>query len=226
MQQIPMAFSVNAAQTFDNFIIAENETAISSLRSLNGEITYLWSAESCGKSHLLKALCHDRVQYQSAAYIDLAILSEEDSQGLEQWAQPKVVIALDHLEALEKKPQQQMHVFNLINAVKAQGAVLVVASRYPVAELPVQLPDLRTRLQWGESLHLATMPDTELAKWMQSVMHQRGLSLPMAVAEFMLSRYSRSMKNLQQQLQQLEVASIEQARKLTIPFVKQVLEDS
>jgi len=52
----------------------------------------------------------------------------------------------------------------------------------------------------------------------------RGLELPNDVAAFMTQRLGRSMRDLMKALNELDKASITYQRRLTIPFVKQVLE--
>ncbi|WP_412459563.1 HdaA/DnaA family protein, partial [Aeromonas caviae] len=52
----------------------------------------------------------------------------------------------------------------------------------------------------------------------------RGFKLPIDVGRFLLNRLSRDMRTLLATLNRLDNASFRAKRKLTIPFVKEILE--
>ena len=52
---------------------------------------------------------------------------------------------------------------------------------------------------------------------------QRGVVLPDDVAKFLLNRLSRNMSDLIAHLDRLDKASIREQRKITIPFIKDIL---
>jgi DnaA family protein len=54
----------------------------------------------------------------------------------------------------------------------------------------------------------------------------RGLTLPDEVINYLLVRENRDMNNLYQLLDRLDKASLAARRKLTIPFIKKILEKS
>ena len=52
---------------------------------------------------------------------------------------------------------------------------------------------------------------------------KRGFDLPESVGQYLLSRCSRNMHDLHQLLNRLDDASLVAQRKITIPFVKEIL---
>ena len=52
---------------------------------------------------------------------------------------------------------------------------------------------------------------------------KRGFELPIGVVQFLLNRCSRNMHDLYALLNQLEEASLRAKRKITLPFVKSIL---
>ena len=52
----------------------------------------------------------------------------------------------------------------------------------------------------------------------------KGFELPQQVASYMLKNYSRDMAALFEKLEQLDRVSLQQQRRLTVPFVKAVFE--
>jgi DnaA family protein len=63
--------------------------------------------------------------------------------------------------------------------------------------------------------------DKQAALMLQA--QSRGLQLTEEVAQYLLRRHGRDMPQLMQILQQLDAASLEAQRKLTVPFVRQTL---
>ena len=87
----------------------------------------------------------------------------------------------------------------------------------------IQLADLRSRLATGLIYQLETLDDTAKQQVLIVQAQARGLELPEEVAQYLLRHQSRDMRELIQLLQQLDKASMIEKRRLTIPFVRQVL---
>ena len=90
--------------------------------------------------------------------------------------------------------------------------------------LDISLPDLQSRFSWGVVYHLAAPDDERRCEILQFRARQRGLELPVEVARFLVNRVPRSMDTLLELLDQLDRASLAQKRRLSIPFVKQILD--
>ena len=89
--------------------------------------------------------------------------------------------------------------------------------------MPVQLEDLRSRLQWGVTYQVQLLNDEEKQEALQRRARARGMELNDEVAYYILQRLPRDMNELFNQLQRLDHASLAEQRKLTIPFVKKIL---
>jgi DnaA family protein len=85
------------------------------------------------------------------------------------------------------------------------------------------LPDLTSRLGWGPVFQLATLSDRDKRAALQMRARRRGLELGNEVAEYLLRRYPRDMDSLFSLLNQLDRASLVAQRRLTIPFVRELL---
>ena len=86
------------------------------------------------------------------------------------------------------------------------------------------LPDLRSRLGWGPVFHLRELDDEDKIKAMQKRADQSGLEMADNVANYLLTHYPRDLFDLFERLDHLDRASMAMQRRLTIPFVKSVLE--
>ena len=100
----------------------------------------------------------------------------------------------------------------------------VSAARSSVLGSPLQLADLKSRLAWDQVFHLQTLNDEQA---LQSLVHRastRGFDLPEEVGEYLIKRVRRDMHNLFSTLDRLDRASLVAKKKLTIPFVKELLD--
>jgi len=93
----------------------------------------------------------------------------------------------------------------------------------PPRQLNLQLPDLASRLDWGQIYKLQPLNDDEKVQALQLRSRLRGFELPEDVGRFLLKRLDREMRTLFMTLDRLDRASITAKRKLTIPFVKEIL---
>ena len=91
------------------------------------------------------------------------------------------------------------------------------------AELGLGLPDLATRLAWGLVLHVAELKDEEKINALRLRAQQRGFELPLEVGRYLLQRSPRNMVALFDLLDHLDQASLAAQRKLTIPFVRELI---
>ena len=73
------------------------------------------------------------------------------------------------------------------------------------------------------SFQLQLLSDEEKQAALQLAANQRGFELPNSVAQFILTHCARQQGELFQLLIKLDEASLVAKRKLTIPFVKQIL---
>ena len=65
------------------------------------------------------------------------------------------LVCLDDLQAVIGNSEWEIALFDLFNRIKANGkTLLVVSAEQSPTALPVKLPDLASRLKWGESYQL------------------------------------------------------------------------
>jgi DnaA-homolog protein len=229
-EQLFLGLNLSDEATFANFFIqaqSPNALVVSSLLNFSNtqeNFVYLWGASGSGVTHLLQAVCHDaeekKLPFQYLPLRDLVgYAPEELCAGLEQLD----LICLDGFEAVAGRQDWEKSLFTLFNRVRELQHKLIISANSPVRELPIQLADLSSRLQWGLTLHLQTMTDAEKQSALQMRAKVRGLELTDEVAQFLIQRLQRDANELFWQLQRLDNASLQEQRKLTIPFVKKVL---
>ena len=183
---------------------------------------YLGSA-GVGRSHLLQAAClRAEQQGEQAVYLPLAELVEYGPELLDDLEQCALV-CLDDLEAVLGRSAWEEALFHLFNRLRDSGRRLLIAASASPRELPIKLADLKSRLTLALIFQMRPLSDEDKLRALQLRASRRGLHLTDEVGHFILTRGTRSMSALFDLLEQLDQASLQAQRKLTIPFLKETL---
>jgi len=209
--------------TYANFLPGANAAALYTLQQAIEPFVYLWGGSGCGKSHLLQAACHAEAERDgSPAYLPLRELATADSsicQGLEHMS----LVCLDDLQAVVGQRGWEEALFHLYNGVRESGGRMIVAADASPFALAVELPDLRSRLGWGPVFALQALDDAGKLSALQLRAQVRGIELSDEVGAYLLRRAPRDMHALFALLERLDQASLAAQRRLTIPFVRELL---
>lgn len=228
MSQIPLGLVLQDRSTFDTFHPAGNEQAVAFLRrfALQSAQTVAWLAgpPHSGKTHLLGAACLAAGQAgQRAAYLDMGQMRDLGPEVLEGWEHHDL-LCLDDLDAVLGRPDWERQLFSLFNALHEAGHRLLVSAVGGPRAYPIQLADLQSRLSWGGVYELEELDDEERIAALSLRARERGIDLPEETGRYLLRRIPRDMSSLYRFLDTLDKASLSAQRKLTIPFVREVLE--
>jgi DnaA-homolog protein len=215
-------------ETFASFYSGENSSLLAALQGAlqqeHGTYIYFWSREGGGRSHLLHAACAELSQRgEAVGYVPLdkrAYFVPEVLDGMEQLS----LVCIDNIECIAGEEEWEMAIFNLYNRILETGRTrLLITGDRPPRQLNLRLPDLASRLDWGQIYKLQPLGDEDKLLALQLRSKLRGFELPEDVGRFLLKRLDREMRTLFMTLDQLDRASITAQRKLTIPFVKEIL---
>jgi DnaA family protein len=228
LTQLPLSLSLKDDASFDNFYPGTNVEIMDALKktaSLHGEkIIYLCGSRGQGLSHLLQASCHEAARHKvSAVYLPIGELLSESPEmlyGLESLD----LICIDDLQCLAQSPAWEEAVFHLFNRVYDAGGSMILAGNDLPKSLPLCLPDLISRLSWGVVYQLHPLTDAEKITVLIRRAQGRGITLSEEVGKYLLSHCPRHMTTLFAALDALDKASLAAQRRLTVPFVKEVLE--
>ncbi len=228
LTQLPLGLSLKDDASFENFYPGTNTEIIEALKkaaSGQGEkIIYLCGARGQGLSHLLQASCHEAARHKvSAVYLPIGELLNETPEmlhGLESLR----LICVDDVQCLAKSPAWEEAVFHLFNRVYDVGGSIIFAGNDLPKSLPLRLPDLISRLSWGVTYQLHPLTDAEKITVLIRRAQGRGITLSEEVGKYLLSHCPRHMTTLFAALDALDKASLAAQRRLTVPFVKEVLE--
>ncbi len=222
--QLPLGIGLKDAATFENFFPAKNGLVYETLRAEQEQYVYIWGGTGTGKTHLLQAMCHAATSAGTyPLYLPLANLHElspEILDGLER----QDLIVLDDIHFISSEPEWETRLFHLYNRAREAGTRLVVSSSMPPTGLHLGLADLVSRLSWGPVFQLEALSDEEKCAALQFRAGRRGLELADDVADYLLKRCPRDTESLFNLLDRLDQASLSAQRRLTIPFIRTLLD--
>lgn len=229
-KQLPLQFEFRANQTFNDFFAGSNLEIITHLQnSIKGkgeQQIFLWGDQGLGKSHLLQAACHQAQSIKrSSFYLDLTNPTLADSSIL-KGLDTLDIVCLDNIDCIAGNSEWEIAVFNFFNRHRDSERTLIVSASCLPNELAIQLPDLKTRLNWGLTLKLQPLANQDRITALIFKANQMGFEISPQVGLFLLTHYDRDLSALWRLLAQLDQASLAAKRKLTIPFLKTILDDA
>lgn len=223
MAQLPLALALADHASFDTFVAGGSATAVEHVRALaNGgaDTIWLWGANGAGKSHLLQAACRAasaagrRAMYVALPAPSPAILA--DLEGVE-------LLAIDDVETIAGDVEWERPLFAILNGNSNRSSALLLAASAPAPQCRFALADLASRGAGAVTYRLAPLDDVERAEALRLHAAARGLALDAPAAQFLLKRIDRDMAALIRWLAKLDAASLTAQRRLTIPFIRELL---
>ena len=245
MKQLPLAMRLRERAVFDSFVPGTNVAVVAQLRTLaaaaaapaaaplaagaaaeagaSAGVYWLSGPPAVGKSHLLQASCAlARAAGADTAYLPLAHLAELGPEALEGWNAARVV-ALDDLATIVGRRDWEQGLFRLHREVEERGALLLAAAVPPPLLLRFALPDLGSRFAAATLLPLRALDEAEQREALRLRAQLRGLELPQETALYLQRRFRRDLPTLYQLLEAIDAAALQAQRRLTVPFIRQVL---
>ena len=214
MRQLALDITAPPAPSFDNFVVGRNAEAMAHLRAAvagGGErFVYLWGEAGCGRTHLLKAASSS----EGAIYVACEANSVFDDDA--------PLLAADNVEHLGA--DAQIALFNRYNALREHGGGLIASSNVPPVQLTLRA-DLLTRLGWGLVVQVHALNDDEKAQALAQHAMARGFTLSHEVIAYLLTHAPRDMGALFATLDALDRYSLETKRAVTVPLVRELLQD-
>lgn len=229
MIQLPLDFELKVDATFDNFMLGDNALLIEALQSIaNGqsEFLYFYGGQGTGKTHLLQAIAHQTANLQDfhLAYLplDSQMLAPELLANFENFD----CVCLDGIEQVlnqASSPKWQEAIFHLYNQLKDGNKSLVITANEAPIGLNISLQDLSSRLNAMLIHEIKPLSDNDKKLYIQQKSQEKGIHLSDELALYLLSRGRRDLASINQSIELLDSASIQAKRKVTKPFIKEVL---
>ncbi len=224
-EQLPLGIQLRDDARFDDFQRGDNAELVERLQCLAArDHGQLYIHGAFGKTHLLQAACKQAMAAgRDTAYVPLADLKAMGPAMLDGMA-GRAVLCLDDLQAVANDPEWAVAIMRLCDVARTENSSLIMAADSAPQEMPVAVPDLGTRLGWGAVYGIRPLSDDDKLTALRLRAQSRGLEMPVEVGRYLLTRSTRDLSALMETLSHLDLASLAAQRRLTIPFVKDVMD--
>jgi DnaA family protein len=226
MRQLPLGVRLPDRALFASFLPGHNVQAVEHLQRIargeGGGLTWLCGPAGSGRTHLLQAACSAAGEHARTGYVPLAQMASLGAGVLEGLTQLQL-LALDDFEAVAGQREWELRVFGLLRELEDGGGRLIIAAGSPPALIKWALPDLGSRCAAGAVFQLRALSEDEQRAALQLRARLRGLELPEETWQWLQRRVPRDMRTLYELLDTLDEAALSAQRRLTVPFIREVL---
>lgn len=225
MSQLALPLKLEDHAVFESFWPAGNDALVSFLRELttsgDGPGCWMWGAAATGKTHLLQAVCER--SRDAAVYVPLAEFRTAGPEILDGLSSRRFV-CLDDVDRVAGITDWELALFELYNGITDSNGVLLATASAAPRECRFDLADLESRFSLLPAFRVHALGEADRIKALQLRARFRGLDLPDDTANFLLHRSKRDMASLYALLDRLDTAALEAQRRLTIPFVREIMD--
>lgn len=229
MQQLALDVRLADYARFETFYSGANEAAVAAVKSaatqIGRQVHWLWGPLDSGRSHLLQAAVAAASEQGFACAwlpLDMAGLTPAMLEGMGSLD----LLCVDNVETVAGDAAWERALFVVCEELRARNARLLVTAAMAMPQAGIVLRDLSSRLAAGPTWKLQALNDAELLAALQLRAHWRGFELPDDAGQYLLRRAERSSSALFALLDKLDSAALAAQRRITVPFVKSVLQQS
>ncbi|MEL7024449.1 MAG: DnaA regulatory inactivator Hda [Pseudomonadota bacterium] len=218
-RQIPLPVQLDVEARFETFYAGENAEVIATLQALPAPGVWLSGASGSGRTHLLQAT----VAAQPAGQAMYLPLSNGYPAEILEDLSPNILLCIDDWDRVAGDLSWERALLLQYERVVRGRSRIVIASTDVPSGTRFVLPDLRSRTQALVSFRLRELDDAQKRAALRMRAAHRGIELPDDTARYLLTRLPRDPHSLYGWLSRLDEASLSAKRRLTVPFVREVL---
>ena len=227
--QFPLSLAMSRGRRFENFeATPDNAEAVDAVRRIAVERTpervLIAGDAGSGKSHLLEAA-------------SAAASAGGDAVGfvpMREWCSQRVdavrslgrggLLCIDDIDAIAGDRGWEEALLALVEASASRPTRVLVSAGASPSRIPFALADLRSRLSAATVYRLRELDDESRARALRRHASGRGIEIPDDVVGYVLARHRRDMPSLLALLDRLDYHSMAHQRRLTVPFVRGLIE--
>ncbi|MBT7077293.1 MAG: hypothetical protein HN930_06225 [Pelagibacterales bacterium] len=164
-----------------------------------------------GKSHLAQVL-------KTLSHGDIIEAKDISDQNIDQLSQKKCLI-IENIELLTSEAL----LFHLYNMLLENKNNLMLTSNLTIPQISFELPDLKSRLLSMTQVNIGFPDDRLLKNLLIKQFLDKGILVEMDVIDYLIKRIDRSFEAILKLVSKIDFQSLEKAKKITIPFIKNTI---
>ncbi len=229
--------------TFESFVVGKpNEFAVAAAEKVASSVVppfnplFLYGGVGLGKTHLMHAIGwrirevtpDRRVVYLSAEkfmYQFVRALRQKDMMSFKELFRSVDVLMVDDVQFISGKDSTQEEFFHTFNALADRGRQIVISADRSPADLNDLEERIRSRLSWGlvADIHPTTY-ELRLGI-LETKAEQLGVEVPRHVMEFLASRITSNVRELEGALNRVVHHASFSGRPVSVETAREVLKD-
>ena len=185
--------------------------------SNSDQVILIYGSKSSGKSHICEAIYN---QYINSAFFinDKSILLDNIPTDFYE------LLIIDNLDKLISSKTDEEKIFTLVNNQILHKKPVLVSSSKDIKDCNITLEDLSSRLLSDKIFTIKDLDDSDKIEMMILYCSQRGLEISENVLHYIMNNCSRDLYFLCALIKNLDNVSLSMKKKITIPFIKKVIE--
>ena len=198
----------------DYFVSEVNKEAVSWLDSWPNWTTFgfiVCGPLGSGKSHLAQVL-------RTLSHGDIIEAKDISNKNIDQLSEKKCLI-IENLELLTSETL----LFHLYNMLLENKNNLMLTSKFNMSQINFELPDLKSRLLSMPQVNIDFPDDRLLKNLLIKQFLDKGILVEMDVIDYLIKRIDRSFEAISKLVAKIDFKSLEKAKKITIPFIKNTI---
>ncbi|MAC40363.1 MAG: DNA replication protein [Pelagibacterales bacterium] len=198
----------------DYFVSEVNKEAVSWLDSWPNWTTFgfiVCGPLGSGKSHLAQVL-------RTLSHGDIIEAKDISNKNIDQLSEKKCLI-IENLESLTSETL----LFHLYNMLLENKNNLMLTSKFNMSQINFELPDLKSRLLSMPQVNIDFPDDRLLKNLLIKQFLDKGILVEMDVIDYLIKRIDRSFEAISKLVAKIDFKSLEKAKKITIPFIKNTI---
>ena len=202
----------------DFFVSDANAMAVARLEDTAGWTRgklALVGPEGAGKSHL----AHVWAEAEGGRVLDMAALTGLDVTGV---ATP---LAIEVADTAALPPEVEEALFHLHNHLASTGLPFLLVARRAPARWAVVLPDLKSRLEAIEVVHIDEPDDALLSAVLVKLFADRQVEVSPNLIAWLVARIDRSFAAAQRAVARLDAAALAEKRPVTRDLARRALDN-
>ena len=223
MEVLLLPVSVSEHMVFESFYPGPNLEIYQALQANVQKSLWISGVQSSGKTHLLQATFQRCIRLsKSSLYIPMREFDQFSPEILDDLEQLHL-ICIDDIEFILGNQAWERKLLDLYERIQTTDTHLVVASHDSPKGINFFLPDLASRFSMSLIHQLEMISEIEILSAIQMHAEVRGFNLPKESVNYLLKRVERNVGSLIDIIEILDYESLSKQRKLTIPFIKNIL---
>ncbi len=221
VRQLVLDLPVRAALGREDFFVSPANAAalaaVESWQNWSGGKQLIYGPPGSGKTHL----CHVWAEMTGAQVIAAGGLARREISDLITAR----VLAVEDIDRIAGSARDQAALFHLHNLLLAEGGRLLMTGTGAPAAWPLELADLKSRVQGTAAAVLGAPDDALLAALMMKLFADRQLTVQPNVLAYLLRRIDRSFADVHQLVDLLDRQALAEGRAVTRALAGKLLDN-